>query len=127
MAKEVTREQAERKKAQAAAFMERLGQSDRADEFGDMSVDDYAEHKGLRLANPKTRRRASMTNGMTTTKTDLQGQIDEAIDVLDDAYQPESTREDLAEAIGHALDVLRGEEEEDEEDADDAGDEDFQD
>jgi hypothetical protein len=126
MAKEVTREQAERKKAQGAAFMERIGQSDRADKFEDISVDEYAEHKGLRLTSPSKRRRTIMATGMTTIKTDLQGQIDEAIDFLDDAYQPESTREDLAEAIGNALDVLRGEEE-DEEDTDDAGDDDFQD
>ena len=50
-----------------------------------------------------------MANGNTVTKGDLQDQIDEAIDVLDDAYAPESNREELAEAIGKALDVLRGE------------------
>jgi hypothetical protein len=33
VAKEVTREQAERKDQQAAEFMERLGESDRANEF----------------------------------------------------------------------------------------------
>jgi hypothetical protein len=33
MAKQVTVEQAERKKQQAAAFMERIGEPDRADEF----------------------------------------------------------------------------------------------
>jgi hypothetical protein len=34
----VTREQAERNKTQAAAFMERIGEDDRANEFDDMSV-----------------------------------------------------------------------------------------
>ena len=47
-----------------------------------------------------------MPNG--TSKADLQDQIDQAIDVLDDAYAPESTREDLATAVGSALDILRG-------------------
>jgi hypothetical protein len=56
-----------------------------------------------------------MANG-TTTKTDLQDQIDQAIDVLDDAYAPESTREELAASIGSALDILRGESEDDDDD-----------
>jgi hypothetical protein len=38
VAKEVTRERAERKKQQAAEFMERLSDPDRAAEFDDMSV-----------------------------------------------------------------------------------------
>ena len=52
------------------------------------------------------------------TKSDLQAQIDEAIDILDEAYAPETTREDLADAVGRALDTLRGEDEDDENDAD---------
>jgi|SRR5579864_6529525 len=123
MAKEVTREQAQRKKAQAAAFLERIGQSDRGQEFADMSVDEYADHKGLRLTNPRTRReRAQMANGNgTTTKADLQDTIDQAISILDDAYTPEVSREDLAEAVGSALETLRGEGEDEDED-DDNGD-----
>ncbi len=62
-------------------------------------------------------------NGTTTTKADLQDQIDSAIGVLDDAYQPEVTREDLAEAVGNALDILRGEaDDDDDDDTDDADD-----
>lgn len=61
-------------------------------------------------------------NGTTTTKADLQDQIDSAIGVLDDAYQPEVTREDLAEAVD-ALDILRGEaDDDDDDDTDDADD-----
>ena len=59
-----------------------------------------------------------MANG-STTKTDFEDMIDQAIDVLDDAYAPESTREDLAEAIGSALDILRGESDDDDDDGDD--------
>jgi hypothetical protein len=117
--KDVTREEAERKKEQAATFMERIGQSDRAEEFDDMSVDEYAEHKGLRLSNPNPKRKR-ITVVMATKKADLQDQIDRAIEVLDDAYAPETTREDLASAIGSSLDILRGDdEEEDTEDSDD--------
>ena len=90
MAKALTRDQTERKKSKAARFMERIGQPDRADEFDQMSVDDYAEGKGRRLANPATRERnRTMANGATTTtKADLQDQIDSAISTLEDAYQP---------------------------------------
>lgn len=55
----------------------------------------------------------------SASKTDLQDQIDQAVDVLDDAYAPESSREDLAEAVGNALDILRGETDDDDEDDDD--------
>jgi hypothetical protein len=120
MPREVTREKAERKKAQAEAFLERIGEPDRAQEFSDMSVDAYATHKGLRLSNPAMRkRRTVMASGNVVTKADLQDVIDEVVGILDDAYEPESNREDLAEAVGHALDVLKGEDEdEDAEDGD---------
>jgi hypothetical protein len=41
--------------------------------------------------------------------------IDSAIEILDGAYEPESTREELAEAVGSALDILRGEESDEDE------------
>jgi hypothetical protein len=56
-----------------------------------------------------------MANGNATpTKSDLQDQLDSVEDILDDAYQPESSREDLVAAISQALDVLREDEGEDE-------------
>jgi hypothetical protein len=57
-----------------------------------------------------------MPNG--NSKADLQDRIDQAIDVLDDAYAPETTREDLAAAIGTSLDILRGESDDDSDDRD---------
>lgn len=125
VAKQLTREQAERKKAQAADFMDRIGEPERAEEFDDMSVEEYAEHKGLQLTNPRkrrTNRKGFMANG--TSKADLQDQIDRAIDLLDDAYAPESSREDLAEAVGSALDILRGDDDSDDEDDDSDDDQD---
>ena len=117
MAKSLTREKAERKKEQAAAFMDRIGQPDRADEFRGMSVDEYAAGKGIRLTNPQRSR--TMAQTAATTKADLQDQMDRAIEVLDDAYTPEASREELAQAIGQALDILRGEDEEPEEEDED--------
>jgi len=122
MAKTVTREQAERKKTQAAAFMERIGESDRADEFDDMSVDDYAEHRGLQIANPnrKVRKTTMATSG--PSKTELQDTIDSAIATLDEAYAPEATREELATAVGQALDILNGDDDDTDEDSDEGDD-----
>jgi len=51
----------------------------------------------------------------------LQDQIDSAIEAIEEAYTPESSREDLAEAVGGALDILRGD---DEDDSDDDSDDD---
>ena len=63
--KTVTREQAEAKRQKAVDFLNRIGNSDAADEFSAMSTAEYAEHKGLTLANPKNkgRRKCSMANG----------------------------------------------------------------
>ena len=93
--------------------MERIGEDDRADEFDDMSVDEYAEHRGLQIANPRRKaRKTTMAAG--PSKTELQDAIDSAVGVLDEAYAPEATREELATAIGQALDILNGEDDSDE-------------
>lgn len=50
-----------------------------------------------------------MANGNgsgSMTKADLQDVCDQVQDILSDAYTPESSREDLAAAIGEALDLL---------------------
>ena len=59
------------------------------------------------------------------TTTSVQADLDDAIDsiatvkgILDDAYSPEATREDLAKAIGDALDEL-SDYDSDEDDSDD--------
>ena len=124
MAKQVTREQAERKKQQAAEFMDRIGEPDRAEEFDSMSVDEYAEHRGLELVN-NPRRKARKT--MMATKSELQEQVDQAAAVLNEAYTPESTREELATAVGEALDILNGEDEEEDDDNSDEDEEDDED
>jgi hypothetical protein len=106
MAKQVTREQAARKKAQGATLLERIGEPDRAAEFDGMSVEEYVEHRGFQpVANPK--RKARKTN--MATKTELQETIDSAIERLNEAYTPETTGEDLAAAVGEELDILNGE------------------
>jgi hypothetical protein len=110
--KPVTREQAERKKTQAAAFMERIGESDRADGFDDTSVDDYAEHRGLQIANPTRKARKTKMAASGPSKTELQDTIDDAVEALNNAYTPEASREGLVAAVGEALDILNGEDDE---------------
>lgn len=54
-AKELTREQVEKKQAKAVEFLKRIGQEDKAGEIGELSVAEYAEKKGISLTNPKGR------------------------------------------------------------------------
>ena len=61
------------------------------------------------------------------SKADLQSQLDDLNDILSDAYDPESTREDLAAAIGEALDTLNGEDEESEDTEDSENGDDYED
>jgi len=118
VAKQLTRDQAERKRQQAVAFLDRIGEPERAAEFDGMSVEDYAEHRGFELAaNPRRKARKQTM----ATKSELEEQIDGALQVLNDAYTPEASREELAEAVGNALDILNGE------DADDSDDDDSDD
>jgi len=46
------------------------------------------------------------------TKKELEDLLDEVQEVLEAAYMPESSREELAEAIGKALDLIEPQEEE---------------
>jgi uncharacterized protein with ATP-grasp and redox domains len=50
------------------------------------------------------------------------GTIDQALEILEEAYSPEATRADLVAAVSAAIDVLSGEEEEEEEEAEDEDD-----
>ena len=53
------------------------------------------------------------------TKAELEEAIDEAVEVLTGAYAPESSREELAGAVGKALNVLELEDEDEGETCDD--------
>ena len=119
----LARSEAESKRLKAIDFLRRIGKDDDADRFEDMSADEYAEHKGAHLLeNPYVKRRGR-TN-MAKRKTELdqaQDDIGEVKDILQEAYTPESSREDLAEAIGKALATLEDYESDEDEDQDDDG------
>jgi hypothetical protein len=117
-----SREEAEARREKAADFMRRIGNDEAADDFANMTTQQYIEHAGLQVANPRNRNRRNCympANGQT--KADLQEILDSVEELLDNVYQPETSREDAMAAIGDALDAISGEaEEEDEDDIDDA-------
>jgi hypothetical protein len=64
------------------------GEPDRADEFDSMTTEEYAEHRGLQIAN-NPRQRERKTN--MATKTELQEQLDGIAEVLNEAFFPDTT------------------------------------
>jgi hypothetical protein len=109
----VTREQAEAKKEQAASLMERIGEPDRAEEYRDMSVEEYTEGRGLSLTNP---RRGAI---MAETKSELNDKLDEISDLIDSALDSELSREEVIGKIKEIRDLVESEEEDEDLDADD--------
>jgi len=59
---------------------------------------------------------ANNNGGNAMTKGELGDCIDQATEILTAAYTPEASREELAAAIGDALDTLAGEDGDDQDD-----------
>jgi hypothetical protein len=118
----LTRYQLQARKEKATRFTrDVLGDPDRANEIEGESLENYAERRKIALSNPRSGRI------MATLKDqleDLENVMSEAQSVLEEAYRPEATREELAEAVGAALDIIAGDDsdEDDEEDEEDDGD-----
>jgi hypothetical protein len=95
-----------------------LGDDDRASDIEDQSPEDFADSRGVVITNPRRQAMANGSNGGNgdMSKAELQDCIDQAKQILEDAYQPESDRETLAGAIGDALDALSGDYDGDEDD-----------
>jgi hypothetical protein len=97
-----------------------LDDADLADDLESESVESYADRKGIIITeNPFQRRITAVANGNSMTKDDLQDRNDQATAILTDAYTPEASREDLAQAVGDALDALSGDYDDDGDDDDD--------
>jgi len=59
--KTLTRQQLEKRKAQAVRFTrDVLDDPDRADEIEDESLEEYAEHRRIKLVNPKGARKMAV-------------------------------------------------------------------
>ena len=95
--------------------MERIGEPERASEYRDMSVEEYAEGRGLTLAsNP---RGGFYMPG--ETKSELNDRLDEISDLIDAALDAELSREEVIGKIKEMRDVVESEEEDEDLDADD--------
>ena len=116
-------DQVEARKAKAVGFLRDVRQDDeRADEVEADSPEDYAARKRITITNLSERRTTDVANGNDMTKRELEDAIDQATQILQAAYVPEASREDLAAAIGDALAALEGDvgdEDEDDDDDDD--------
>ena len=110
--KVMTTSEAEAKRLKAVEFLRRIGRDDDADRFESMDAAEYAEHKGAQLI--QNRRRNDMA-GNGPTKRDLEDSLDQISDLVDEALDPELTREELVAKVKEIAAVANGEEEEEEE------------
>jgi hypothetical protein len=127
MKKNRTYEQVQTVQQRAVNFLRNVLENDnRADEVEGMSPEQWADEKGIRITNPEGREKVANGNGGNgadiegMSKADLADMIDQVTGILEDAYSPESSREDLASAIGDALDILEGNGGDEDEDTDDS-------
>jgi hypothetical protein len=108
--KRLTRAQLESRKEKAVRFVrDVLGDSDRADEIAEESLEDYAQRRKIQITNPSKRRNAIMAT--TKSKDELEA---ENADLRDE-------NEDLKDQLDAIADIVAPE---DEGDDDDAGDDD---
>ena len=98
----LTREQLEKRKEKAARFAREVREDDSlADQIDNESLEEYAEHRRIRIANPKRKE-----NPMPTpTRRDLMERIEEL----------EGENEELQERLDQISDLAFAEEEEYEE------------
>jgi hypothetical protein len=99
--------EAEGKREKAITLMERVGGD--ADKFRDMSAAEYAASKNAQLLNPAHR-------GRIVTKADLDSLVDELQDGLEEALDPELTREELVSKVKELANLASGEEDSDSDD-----------
>jgi hypothetical protein len=105
--KEITRTQLESRKAQAVRFVrDVLGDDDKADDIEDESLEDYAEHRQIKLTNPEgvtpmaapaRQELLDRIEELETTNEDLQSRLDEIADIIGDNDGGEDTDEDAGE------------------------------
>ena len=101
--KTLTRKQLEARKAQAVRFVrDVLDDDDKADDIEDESLEDYAEHRHIKIANPKgvthmaapTRQQLlDRIEELETENENLQSRLDEIADIIGDDDQEEDVDE----------------------------------
>jgi len=115
--KRLTRAQVESRKEKAVRFTDNvLGDSERAEEIADESVEDYAERRGIEItSNPARRKRrfAAMARATGKTKAELEQELDDL----------KQENEDLQDQLDAVADIVAPADDEDEETEDDEEDE----
>src|SRR5262249_14103686 len=82
LVKFVTEGEAETKRQKAVELFRRIGQDEDAERFEDMTVAEYAEHKGAELLDNPHRRKAMAR--VSKSKAELQDELDEANDYIEE-------------------------------------------
>ena len=111
--KERTYQQVEAAKRRAEiAASNLMGDESRADDFADMSVEEYAELRGIKIQNPN-KKETSMAAKIPLAEqvSELKAQLRDAQERVDEL---ESGQEDVLEALG--LEVVEDDEEIEDED-----------
>lgn len=101
-----------------------LGDAEKADEIEELSPEEYAERKRIRI-NP-TKEKTIMPAG--PTKPELQERIEEALSKIDEALNPALTRKEVVRMVQELDEILNDPadaDDEDEEEEDDDDDEDI--
>jgi hypothetical protein len=99
--KSLTRQQLERRKAQAVRFTRDIREDDdRADEIEDESLEDYAQERHIKLSNPKGARKMAVQtrrelldriSELESENEDLQSRLDEISDIIGDNDDSQDT------------------------------------
>jgi hypothetical protein len=115
--KSKTLDQVERMQDKAVQFLRDIvGDDDKADDFDEMTAEEYATHKGITISdNPEISRRSYPM--ADASKAELSNTLDDIQDVLDDALAPELTREELVAKVKEAYSLASGEDENEDETA----------
>src|SRR5271166_1119139 len=108
--KSLTRQQLERRKAQAVRFTRDVREDDdRADEIEDESLEDYAQERRIKLVNPKGARKMSVLTRrelqdriqeLEAENEELQSRLDEISDIVGGDDEPEEEPEEEEEEQG---------------------------
>lgn len=101
----VTAEEAETKLDKAIEMLRRFGRDEGAERFQRMSPAQYAAERGaVIISNPYDLRRIMNV----ASKADLEASINEIGDLVDDALDPELSREELVAKVKEIAEVVEG-------------------
>jgi hypothetical protein len=109
--KYLTRSEAESKRQKAVDFLYRIGNDDLADEFEDMSPEEYAEHKGAELLENPYRRTTRMARRRKTA-AELEAEV---ADLQEQVGDLEEENESLQGQLDQVADIVSGDEEDEDE------------